>query len=492
MANNLGRFILSSLLGGGSVHDYSHAAKTFRPQSFARAGKTKYLFHVVFNVNRTAGLQVPVRELSYLVKKVDLPKYSMDVRTLNQYNRKNLIQTKINYQPVNITFHDDNGNQIRELWRTYYNYHYADGRYQAGSYKYSDTYRSSRLQKSWGLDSGATEPFFSSIDIYSMHAGMSMQMSLINPIITAFNHDMHDYSEGTSLMEHTMTVQYTSVKYTNGYWSGVPGFADGQFYDTNPSDLAGDYAGVQVDPNTGSVFQPNESMYDAYEAQKNQAFVQATQNVTTDNTYKSTVSGMTSSQFDDIVLGQNQNDYLPYEFPTATTDPGAGNIESTNQGAVDVGQNIQAVSENSILSDDRQYIGIYEQGTWQRQLEEKGYDPRSIAGAENATNTALLNNNVINNADAARYAEEYITGTNSSLSTANQYLTDPPTDSIVDLQDSTVVSPVYDAQTWQQNLLAKGYKSSDITLVENNLLNVKLAPSIDKTQYAETYLARYK
>ena len=45
---------------------------------------------------------------------------------MNQYNRKRLIQSKIKYQPIDITFHDDNASQITAMWDAYYRYNYAD------------------------------------------------------------------------------------------------------------------------------------------------------------------------------------------------------------------------------------------------------------------------------------------------------------------------------------------------------------------------------
>jgi hypothetical protein len=253
MANNLGRFLLSSLLGGGVVKDYQHAAQTFRPNSNANAGKSKYLFSVFFNINPNVALDVDPRDLTFLVKKIDLPKYTMDVRVMNQYNRKQQIQHKINYSPINITFHDDNANSIRDLWYNYYTYYYADGRYQDTTYYRNDKYSSQRTESEWGLNSGSTVPFFTSIDIYSLWAGSSFRCSLENPIIQSFNHDGHNYSDGGDLMEASMTVGYTSVVYDSGYYTGTPGIGDASGYDNIPSSLAGNLAGSIIDPSSGNV-----------------------------------------------------------------------------------------------------------------------------------------------------------------------------------------------------------------------------------------------
>jgi hypothetical protein len=61
---------------------------------------------------------------------VDLPKFTINNETLNQYNRKRVVQTKINYDPVTLTFHDDGGDNVRKMWYAYYNYYYKDAAQQ--------------------------------------------------------------------------------------------------------------------------------------------------------------------------------------------------------------------------------------------------------------------------------------------------------------------------------------------------------------------------
>ena len=488
MANNLGRFILSSLLGGGQVRDYAHASKTFRPSGFSRAGKYKYLFHVFFNINRAARVQVSPRDLSYLVKKIDLPKFTFDIRTQNQYNRKQLTNHKINYLPVNMSFHDDNGNAIRELWRTYYNYYVADGRYTSSMYAFNDRYEpaDNRFATRWGLDTGADEDFFVSIDIYSLHAGQSMKISLLKPIISAFSHDTHDYSEGANLMEHQMTVQYSGVKYTNGYWSGTPGFADFQFYDTAPSDLAGEYAGYQVDERSGAIFNPGEQEYDNYEIQRSTALSKLEQINAADNFDTVTNGNLTDTDVYNLITDQERNANGNTVFPTAY--PENEFTSGENIGAIDVGQNIQAISEQVTLDDNKKYIGVYDQGTWQRQLEEKGYDPKSISIAEHSVNVAINNGDVVDNSGAARLAESFIDAPSSVTNQTEVSLTAVEENYPISFTNQSVLTPNYNGSSWQQDLRSKGYTDSQIKGVEDSLVNVKLGSSVDVVSYAEKYI----
>jgi hypothetical protein len=186
------------------------------------------------------------------VKTIDLPKYTIDTATLNQYNRKRLVQTKIKYQPINVVFHDDNGNLVNDMWYNYYTYYFKDadkpvlssaGRQTTnGNNTGSINFNRRNLydgditgDEDWGYigetgqQSGTTSqsnqgiskiPFFKSIQIFGMNQHNFIQYTLINPVITAFNHDTYDYAQGNGTMANTMTIDYETVKYAEGALDG--------------------------------------------------------------------------------------------------------------------------------------------------------------------------------------------------------------------------------------------------------------------------------
>ena len=287
MANGGGPFgigdqIFRGFIGNDVLRDYTHASRVFTTNSYELKPRFKFLFHVSFTLNTTEipylrGVFGPddIQELSLLVKNVDLPKYSIDTETLNQYNRKRVVQTHINYNPVNITFHDDGGDNARKLWYYYYTYYYKDatqpyltpevtngtnGRSQnrqAGfGYNARDIYDDVMQVKDWGFvgeswsdgtssDSGKP-PLFRDIRIYGMDQRKFAEYVLIKPIISAWNHDRYDYAEGTGIMEHTMTIAYETVKYYDGAIgkvgpggdTNVKGFADPSRYDSRLSPIS--------------------------------------------------------------------------------------------------------------------------------------------------------------------------------------------------------------------------------------------------------------
>ena len=163
--------------------DWRHAARLYVNDVYRLAPKPKWLFYAVFNINsqainNTAFQQQNRSEINYLVKRMDLPKYTLEIENLNQYNRKTTTYTRINYDQVNITFHDDNNGVSNALWALYYSHYVAD-RLNSQS-PYSDisppaylthTYDpKSSFPFRYGLDvSSSIQPFFDSIQLKQIH-----------------------------------------------------------------------------------------------------------------------------------------------------------------------------------------------------------------------------------------------------------------------------------------------------------------------------------
>jgi hypothetical protein len=276
---------------GEGLRDYTHASKTFRSSGYNLAPRNKFLFYVYFNLNTSIPAVANLvsggksSTIGLMVKSAQLPGYTIDVDTMNQYNRKRLIQKKINYNPAQIVFNDDSSDLIRNMWYQYYQYYYTDPTYKYGntpnqngvlgqlqvptvfggfSYGVNDTYSASRGAQKWGLagqgynnpslNSLATSlltgpasgqvPFFNDITISGLSQKTYAQYVMINPLITEWTHDTYDYSQGNGLMSHTMSIRYENVKYYSGAVGGaqpsdpVTGFADPSHYDTNISPIA--------------------------------------------------------------------------------------------------------------------------------------------------------------------------------------------------------------------------------------------------------------
>ncbi len=255
---------LNALTGRKSLRDYQHASRTFRDGNFRLLPKQKFLFYVVFNLSPTAAAVVKdetKREISMLVKSVDLPTYTFDVQTFNQYNRHKHVQTKLNFNPINIRLHDDMADITRNMWYAYMDYYYTDQRYDNyATYRYKDTY-GPRVARVFGYEAANREPFFDDIKIYSIYDKKFTEYSLINPILTNFNHDSHDHSQ-SDLLENQMTVTFELVKYATGFVGGIgspTGFGE-LHYDKEPSPLSPSGGGTSSVFGVGGIFDATNSI----------------------------------------------------------------------------------------------------------------------------------------------------------------------------------------------------------------------------------------
>jgi len=256
-----------TLFGSPYLRDYQHGSKTCRTNSYENAPKLKFLFHTYFEFNNEAYATAP--NFGILVKEIKLPSFTMQTEQLNQYNRKRIVQTKIKYDPIEITFQDDNGNNVTGMWEAYYRYYYNDGSkpgqvlrgnrgnnrfFQEGTgsivdYNSNNIYTEAAGQEEhgWGLSGGATNadgvkiPFFKNITVFGLNQHNFIAYTLINPLITNFSHDTYNYSEGSGVMQNRMTIDYETVVYNEGALDGrqpediVTGFGDVANYDRTTS-----------------------------------------------------------------------------------------------------------------------------------------------------------------------------------------------------------------------------------------------------------------
>jgi hypothetical protein len=250
--------LLNGLLGPkGTLADWQHAARLYVDGNLRLAPKSKFLYHVYFQLDPVVRSVLPELkdkhnlEIGMLVKQAELPKYTANVETRNKYNRKKNIQTAIQYEPVTITFHDDNYGVTTALLEAYYRYYYADASYGRvpGAYNKAgagdNTYKGSGLnQYKYGLDNNISVPFFQNIQITQFAKKTYTTYTLVNPIVTSWQHDSVDNSDGATPMQNTITVAYEAVHYTRGAVDenqpgGVPtGFGATEHYDQQPSPIS--------------------------------------------------------------------------------------------------------------------------------------------------------------------------------------------------------------------------------------------------------------
>ena len=250
--------LVNGILGPkGNLADWQHASRLYIDNDLKFSPKTKFLYHTYFQLDPIVRSILPELkdkhnlEIGMLVKSADLPKFTAKVETKNKYNRKKNIQTGITYDPITITFHDDNYGVTTALLEAYYRYYYADASYGRvpGAYNKAgagdNTYMGSgRNQFKYGLDNNISVPFFKNIEISQLAKRTYTTYTLVNPIITNWAHDSVDSSDGNTTMTNTITVAYEAVHYSRGSVdsSGTEkaptGFGSQEHYDKQPSPIS--------------------------------------------------------------------------------------------------------------------------------------------------------------------------------------------------------------------------------------------------------------
>lgn len=265
--------------GFENMRDQGHASYVFRPNQYANSPRRKFLFHVHFTLNtgeipelkNAFGGDWPV--ISLLVKTVELPKFKVKTDVLNQYNRKRVVQSKLEYEPISVEFHDDAGDSVRKLWYYYYTYYYKDASHRYGNstnrngvngnnnadsngfdYNNRDIYDADLLASDWGFSGesykdgvllSSKPAFFRDVRIYGFDQSRFAEYVLINPLITQWQGDTYDYAEDAGIMSQSMTLEYETVKYYSGKidktgrTNPVLGFPNESYYDNAPSPLSG-------------------------------------------------------------------------------------------------------------------------------------------------------------------------------------------------------------------------------------------------------------
>ena len=245
------------------MKDYQHASRLYLDDNFKLLPKQKFLFHVVFNLDeslfQTKFAQNERYELNMLVKACDLPKYNLSLEEKIQYNKKMYAATRIAYEPVNITFHDDHADTVNAFWKKYYEYNIADSVNMNNDLTISDTkddyYDGIKKRKTtkFGLDTPkeSKKPYIKGIEIFVLHKKRFTSMTLVNPVIGSFSHDNLDQADGAGIMINTMQVLYETVIYKSGIINSntIPGFAT-IHYDNSPSPL------TVLGGGTNSIFGP--------------------------------------------------------------------------------------------------------------------------------------------------------------------------------------------------------------------------------------------
>ena len=179
-----------------------------------KAPRLKYLFKVEFYSSKY--ITLPYRLIFDSVRTIELPKFSIETEVVNAWNVRQSIPTRINFEPVSITFTDTIDNRFQNFIKEYMNI-------VSGSFQKSD--RSVRKGfDSFGMKSLATNadsPLdkivitrFYGADVNRENLDNKSEITLWRPKIVDVQHDTLDYGSSDALTWQ-ISLRYESVTYDN-------------------------------------------------------------------------------------------------------------------------------------------------------------------------------------------------------------------------------------------------------------------------------------
>lgn len=167
---------------------------------------------------------------SSLVRTASLPEIRFKTEVKNQYNRKKIVSTGVEYTPVTIKLLDTSWNSSLDLIMRYYAYNYmnmrdfsnmsrADLKYMMSSEQENinsmfkkETFNSNLT----GFNLNSSRYFFKRIDYVLYDGKKGVQYSLFNPVITELRTGDIDYSAAGEVLEFELTFDYENFAVYTG------------------------------------------------------------------------------------------------------------------------------------------------------------------------------------------------------------------------------------------------------------------------------------
>lgn len=152
------------------------------------------------------------------VRTVSTPGVNFDTQIMNQYNKKRVVQTKMNYDPVTVEFYDTYDSQFTYLMRNYVKHYYN---MDSGLNRRVTTEGRQVIGLDFETDLGYTPVtennryFFPSIRIIQNgYQNQWRETKLINPMMVSVQGDTLDYGSSEAMM-FTAVFQPESIQYQN-------------------------------------------------------------------------------------------------------------------------------------------------------------------------------------------------------------------------------------------------------------------------------------
>lgn len=228
---------------------------------FTRLPRSKFLFWVSFirnDISVNKQYSDWATGVSLLVESINRPSISFNVSVLNQYNKKRVVQSGLNYSPVTIRLYDTIDQAAFTMFHDYFQYYYGDGSANVNSWNYdiiTPEYLTIDDTRDFGFNppsvnistdnifSSSNNYFFERIEVYEFNHKKFNKYSLIHPKISSFTYDDNSYSDMGTPQMISLTVSYEGV-----VWEAINQEIDTDLLSQSARDL-GDFLDVPVPSN---------------------------------------------------------------------------------------------------------------------------------------------------------------------------------------------------------------------------------------------------
>ena len=189
-----------------------------------KAARLKFHFKVeIFSAQYTSLLQIPARLVFDAVRTIELPKYSIETEVANAWNVRQPIPTKINFEPLSISFTDTLDNRFQTFVKNYMNIISGSFAPQTKSMRKGfDDFGIKMLEsgKDCPIDRIVITRFYGTSGVGSGHVDESTVqtpsvVTLWRPKIVDVQHDTLDYSASEAITWQ-VSLRYESVTYSEG------------------------------------------------------------------------------------------------------------------------------------------------------------------------------------------------------------------------------------------------------------------------------------
>lgn len=179
--------------------------------------RPKYLFQVRFFISTDTDLQELGRGLTNRVRTVELPKYSIETEAVNAWNLRQFVATKINFEPVSITFNDTLDNTVSRFIATYMDRLSGNFTQEENAGKVRTGFDNFGIK----LQDAKRDAIIDKIEIIRFHGADETRENLQKEAVTTLwrpkivdvQHDSLDYSSSEAVT-WTFSIRYESLTYT--------------------------------------------------------------------------------------------------------------------------------------------------------------------------------------------------------------------------------------------------------------------------------------